>query len=192
MVTRPRFSTRTLLYCAVFAGVQALFYLTVSPIALTLATLFPPAYAVAAGAYSCMLFAARLFIGRTGSASLTAAITGILIAAVSPIGLIVLVILVVPGITFDLVLLVAGRGRKRHRFLQELLPAALISALILFAVSLPAFSADHLTPAFLAATLLGRALGQVAAALIATALVTALSRAGVRSTAATPGRSPQA
>lgn len=182
-----RFSTRTLLYCAVFAGIQALTYLALSPATATLATLFPPAYAVAAGAYSAVLFAARLFIDRHGTATLTAALTGFLVAAVSPIGLIVLVPLLISAATFDLVLY-WRRRTPRHRFIRTLLPGAMFSAVALFLVSLPAFSPGHLTPTILGVTLLGRVVGQIIAVLLATAVVTALARAGVRP----PSRTPEA
>lgn len=180
-----RFSTRTLLYCAVFAGVQALIYLAVSPMAATLATIFPPAYAAAAAAYSVMVFAARLFIDRHGTATVTAAITGILIAAVSPLGLVVLIPLTAAAAVFDLVLFWTRRAH-RHRVLRSLVPAALMSAVTLFVISLPAFSPGHLTPVLLAATLLGRAIGQIGAALLAKAIIASLSRAGVHASVAAP------
>lgn len=180
-----RFSTRTLLHCAVFAGVQAVLYLAVSPMAAPLATVFPPAYAAAAAAYSVMVFAARLFIDRHGTATVTAAITGILIAAVSPLGLIFLIPLVASAAVFDLVLFWTRRA-LRHRVLRSLVPAALMSAVTLFVISLPAFSPGHLTAGLLAATLLGRAIGQVGAALLAKAIVASLSRAGVRASVAAP------
>lgn len=186
-ITQPRFSTRSLLHCAVFAGVQAILYLALSPIATTLATVFPPAYALAAGAYSVMVFAARLFIGRHGTATVTALITGVLIAAVSPIGLIILAPLVASGAAFDLVLFWTRRVR-RHRVLRTLVPAVLLSAVTLFAISLPALSPGHLTAWVLAATLLGRAIGQVAAVLLASATVAALTRAGVHAPVTTPER----
>lgn len=180
MVTgTQQFSTRTLLYCAVFAGLQTLLYLALSPMTALLASIFPPGYAVAAGAYSCGMFAARLFIGRNGTATLTAAITGVLIATVSPIGLVALIPMVIAGATFDVVLL-WGRRRPPRRVMWTPVPAALCSGIALFLVSLPAFSTDHLTLGVLTATLLGRAAGQVGAALLSTVIIAALSRAGVR------------
>lgn len=180
MLKSVRFTTRTLLYCAVFAGLQALLYLALSPGAVALATVFPPAYALLAGAYSSLTFAARLFIGITGSATLTSALAGALVAAASPVGLIVLIPFMISGLTFDVVLRIGSRGTNGDRPLAAVLLAALISAILLFAVSLPVFSADDLAAEVLAMTFLGRLLGQVAAALIARAIVTALARAGVR------------
>lgn len=185
-ITQQKFSTRTLLHCAVFAGLQAVLYIAVSPFIASLATIFPPAYAVAAGAYSLMVFAARLFINRHGTAALTAAFTGVLIAAISPIGLIVVVPLVASGAALDLVLFWTRRA-NRHRVLRSVLPAALSSAVTLFVISLPAFSSGHLAPWVLAATLLGRAVGQVSAVLLATSVVAALSRSGIRAAGASRG-----
>lgn len=187
MTSQQRFSTRALLHCAVFGAVQAALYLAVAPVAATLATVFPPAYALAAAAYSVMVFAARLFIGRHGTATVTAVITGSLIAAVSPLGLVILVPFVASAAVFDLVLFWT-RGARRHRVLRTLVPAALASAITLFAMSLVAFSPGHLTAGVLAATLLGRAAGQVVAVLLANAIVRALSRAGVHAPVTPPKR----
>lgn len=179
---RMLFSTRNLLYCAVFAALQALLYLAVSPLVLTLASAFPPAYALAAGVYSVMLFTARLFIGRDGAATLTSAITGALIAAVSPVGLLVFVVLVTSAGVFDLVLYIAGRRSSRSPSRRVTLVAAALSAVALFLVSLPVFSAAHLTVGFLTATLACRVLGQLAAVALARGIVASLIRAGVRAT----------
>lgn len=179
---RMLFSTRSLLYCAVFAALQALVYLAVSPFALTLASAFPPAYALVAGAYSVMLFTARLFIGRDGAATLTAAVTGALVSAVSPVGFLVFVVLMTAAAVFDLVLYIAGRRSSRIPSRRTILLAATLSAVALFLVSLPVFSAAHLTLGFRTATLAGRVIAQVAAVLLAHGIVASLIRAGVRAT----------
>lgn len=179
---RMLFSTRNLLYCAVFAALQTLVYLVVSPFALTFASALPPAYALVAGAYSVMLFTARLFIGRDGAATLTAAVTGALVSAVSPVGFLVFVVLMTTAAVFDLVLYIAGRRSSRIPSRRTILLAATLSAIALFLVSLPVFSAAHLTVGSLTATLVGRVVAQVAAVALALGIVASLTRAGVRGT----------
>lgn len=176
---RQRLTTRVLLTCAVFAAVQVLLYFAVAPFTATLAAVFPPAYAVLAGLHSLMPFTARRFTGQHGTATLTAMLTGLLVAAVSPIGFLVLVPLTVAAAAFDLAYLVLGSRRRLSPAVLSVV-AAISSAIALFAVSLPVFSAEHLIVGLLAATLIGRIGGQLAAALCATGLVGLLVRAGLR------------
>lgn len=182
-------TTRVLLQCAVFAAVQVLLYLSVVPFTGALAAAFPPAYAVLAGVNSVMVFSARLFTGRWGAATLTALITGLLVAAVSPIGLLLLVSLTIAAAAFDLTLLVFGATGARRRSASSVVSviiAGAVSAFALFVVSLPVFSVEHLTAGMLAATFVGRVAGQLAAAYCAVVLVRVLSRAGVRSAPVSP------
>lgn len=176
---RPHLTTRVLLTCAVFAAVQVLLYVTIAPFTAALAAIFPPAYAVLAGTYSVMTFAARLFVGQHGAATLTAMLTGVLVAVASPIGFFVLVPLTVAAAAFDLVLLVLGSRRRLSSSMLRVV-AAVFSAIALFAVSLPVLSAEHLVFGMLAFTLVGRIVGQLAAVLCAVGVVGLLIRAGVR------------
>jgi hypothetical protein len=148
-----------------------------------LAAILPPAYAVLAGVHSILLFAARLYTGQSGAATITAMITGLLIAAASPIGLLVIVPLAVAGASFDVALSALGLVATRKRSISPVVSALIagaVSALALFAVSLPVFSAEHLAAGMLMLTLIGRVIGQIAAAYAAVVLLRMLARAGVR------------
>ncbi|WP_136707100.1 hypothetical protein [Agromyces sp. H66] len=180
--------TRVLLVCAAFAVVQVLLNASLIPFAAGLAAASPPGYAVLAGLYSLMPFTARRFTDVGGAATLTALFSGLLVAAFSPIGVLMLVPLLFSAATFDGVLWL---GRSRSGSTPDsawVFIAAAASAASLFLVSLPVFSTEHLTPVFLGLTALGRLAGQLAAAAVALGLVRQLARAGVRSG---PSREPQ-
>lgn len=182
--TWRRMPTRVLLTIAVFAAVQSILFIAVAPFTGTIAAFAPPLYALVAGIYNVMTFAARRFSGVTGSATVAALITGLLVGAFSPLGPLVLVPLLVSAALYEGALLLfpapspaaAGRWRSEWRYTV----AAIAAAAGLFAVSLPVFSPDHLTPAILGLTLLGRVVAEVAASICAGIVVRLLARAGVR------------
>lgn len=170
---RAAIPTRTLLIAAAFASVQALVYVALIPILTVAATTMPPAYALLAGATTVGPFLARIVTRTPGAALITAGITAILVVAVSPIGLLTAVPFLTAGVVFDLVV---GRGAVST---ARLFVAAGAVALALFLISLPVFSAEHLTFVMLAATLLGRLGGEGAAALLVSLIVRALRRVGI-------------
>lgn len=153
---------------------QTLASLAVSPATPAIAASAPPLYALVAAVHSVMPFLARVLVGIPWTATITAAIAGMLVWPFSAIGPLIIVPLVASAATFDLGLL-GSRSPSRRR----LVLAAASAGVVLFLVSLPVFSPDHLTPLILGATLLGRTAGELLALAAATALAAALSRAGV-------------
>jgi hypothetical protein len=164
-----------LMVCAALAAVQAVISLAVSPMTPAIATTAPPVYAVVAGVHSIMPFLARSLTGRPWTATITAAITGVLVWPFSVIGPLFLVVSMTAGAAYDLVLLRSGvPGWKR------LMSAPALSGAVLFLVSLPAFSPEHLTPGTLITTLVGRIVGQLIAVAVARAIAAGLVKSGVR------------
>ncbi len=168
--------TRALLVAGAFAALQTLLFLAVVPLTTMLVVTAPPAYALIAGVHSLMPFLARLVTAVAGTAIVTAVITGLLTAAVSPVGPLAAVPMVTAAVVFDA--LMPWRTRRRPQWWRVLLAAA-VAGVALFVVSLPVFSSEHLSAPILIATLVGRLLGEVAAAAAALAFTAMLSRAGV-------------
>lgn len=174
--------------CAALGAVQVVVFLSLSALTPSLAATFPPAYAVVAGVHSVMLFLARRLTGVTGAATITALITGLLVFAFSVLGPLVLIPLLAAGLTFDAALALSARRSTRggRDAAESRTPewhyvlAATAAGAVLFFVSLPVFSAEHLTAPLLIATFAGRLVGEVGAALVAGLLARALERAGVR------------
>lgn len=172
-------STRVLLICAALAAVQVGLYLALAPVLVGLPAISPPLYAVVAGAHSTMIFLTPRVTGARGAATITALIAGLIIAAMSPIGLFVTLLILVPGVMIDLALLVPGASTPRVTELRYL-GAAMTAAIVLFLVSLPAFSAEHLTTWILVGAAVGRVAGETIAYVCARALAAGLARAGIR------------
>jgi hypothetical protein len=122
-----------------------------------------------------MPFLARTLTGVSWTATITAVVAGILIWPFSAIGLLVVIPLVAGAAAFDL-----GLTGARNPGARRLVLAACLAGVVLFTVSLPVFSPDHLTPFVLAATLIGRLIGELVALAAARALSAGLSRAGLR------------
>jgi len=163
------------------AGVgSALVVLAFSPFSAATAAFSAPLYAVVAGGYSLFPFLARQLLGVRWAATGTGAIAGVLSAPISPIGLLIVVPFVGAGAAFDATVWALGRSAGlRRRPEGVFLVAALISALVLFLVSLPVINpVDRGTPVFLLAVLGGRVVGQVAATLAAAGIVRAARRFG--------------
>lgn len=178
-----RLLTRELLVCAALAAVQVLAFALLSPLMVTLGQSAPPLYAVAAGVHSVMPFLARLLTGTPGTASLTGLFTGVLATAFTPIGPLIVAPMVVAGVAFDVVL---PWRRGSLPPVWRIALAATVAGVGLFVVSLPVFSSEHLTVPLLAATLLGRVAGELAAAACAVGLRAALVRRGIRRPAEGP------
>jgi hypothetical protein len=171
-----RLPTRELLISGAFAAIQSVLFALVVPVTAVLAPSAPPLYALVAAIYSLLPFLARVVTGLPGTATITAGLAGLLSSAVSPIGVLSAVPMLVAGAVFDAVLL---RARSPLPWWRLVLGAA-AAGIALFFVSLPVFSAEHLTPVLLTATLLSRVIGEVAVALLARAVAGLLVRAGVR------------
>ena len=171
-------STRSLLIIAAFGALGALLLIVVAPMTALLAALFPPAYAVAAGMHSVLPFLARRLVGFTWTTTIDFALVGILAIGFTPLGVLIVIPLVLTGVGFDLTLLLLLRRRGSLRLWHQL-AAALVTAVLLFLVSLPVFSPHDLTPLLLLLTLAGRVVGQLAAAGIAWAIGGRVLRAGI-------------
>ena len=178
--TKPasrRLSTRALLIIAAFAALGALLLILVAPLTGLLAALFPPAYAVAAGIHSVLPFLARRLVGFPWTTAIAFALVGILAIGFTPLGVLIVIPLVVTGAGFDVTLLLLAR-RSEPR-LWHFVGGALVTALLLFLVSLPVFSPRDLTPWILLLTLAGRIVGQLAAAGVAWAIGQRALAAGI-------------
>lgn len=168
-----------LLICAALAVVQVGVSLALAPLLVSLPALSPPLYAVVAGVHALMVFLAPRVTGARWSATVTAVIAGLVMATVNPIGVLITVVVLIPGVIVDVALLLppAPAGRRASELRYGL--GAVASAVVLFAVSLPVFSPEHLTPAILIGAALGRLVGEGLAYVCARALAAGLVRAGV-------------
>ncbi|MBT2484212.1 MULTISPECIES: ECF transporter S component [unclassified Microbacterium] len=167
--------TSALLVSAAFGAIQALVFVAVVPLTSVLAVSSPPAYALVAGVHSLMPLLARVVTRAPGMATFTAFVTGLLTSAISPIGPLAAVPLLVAGIVFDLVL---PWVRDRRVGPKRILLAGAIVGAVLFFVALPVFSPEHLVLPVLLATLLARIVGELAVAGVVIALRRLLVRAG--------------
>jgi len=172
---RAPLPTRILLICAALAVIQLSTYVLLTPVTTALAAAAPPAYALIAGAHTVLPLTARLVTHRAGTATLTAAFTGIIAAALTPVGWLILVPALAAGAAFDLVM--PWRARRGSGW--RVATAAIAAGVLLFLVSLPVFSSEHLTGGVLTATLVGRVVGELIAVAIASRLAWLLARAGV-------------
>lgn len=152
---------------------QAILFLALLPVLSAAASSMPPVYALLAGLNTVALFLARTITRAPGTATITAGITAALVVAASPLGLLSAVPLLTAGAVFDVI---AWKGAVST---GRLFIGAGAVAITLFLISLAVFSAEHLTPEMLAATLAGRLLGEAAAALLVSATTRNLRRAGV-------------
>jgi hypothetical protein len=173
--TRATIPTRALLISAAFASVQAIIYLALVPVLSAAAAAMPPVYALLAGVTTVAPLLTRVVTRVPGTALITAAITSALVVAVSPLGLLSAVPFLTAGLVFDLI---ARRGAVST---VRIFVGAAAVAVALFLISIPVFSAEHLTFGILAATLFGRLGGEGAAALLVSVTVRTLRRAGVSS-----------
>ncbi|SEI16467.1 MULTISPECIES: hypothetical protein [unclassified Leifsonia] len=189
----PRLSTRALLIIAAFAALGALLLILIAPVTGLLAVLFPPAYAVAAGIHSVLPLLARRLVGFPWTTTIAFALVGILAIGFTPLGVLIVIPLVITGAGFDVTLLLLAR-RSEPR-LRHFAVGALVSALLLFLVSLPVFSPRDLTPWIVLLALAGRIVGQLAAAGAAWAIGQRVLAAGIlpaAAAAAPPAAAPPA
>jgi len=179
-------STRVLLTCAALAAVGVVVGVPLAPFVGGLAAASPPAYALLAGVYGVMPLIARRLTGVAGTTTLTTFLVGLVLAAISPIGFLVLVPLLASALSIDGTLWVLARLRPAVASgTGRLLAAAGVSGVVLFAVSLPVFSPEDLAAPVLVATFCCRLIAQAAAAVVAIVVVALLRRAGVHSSART-------
>jgi len=110
-----------------------------------------------------------------GMATFAAFVTGLLTAAISPIGPLALVPLLCAAVTLDLVLPLR-RGVRAGA--PRILIAGAAAGVVLFAVALPVFSPEHLVAPVLIATLAARIAGELAVAAGVVGIRRLLVRAG--------------
>jgi biotin transporter BioY len=106
--------------------------------------------------------------------------------AYTPIGFLIIVPLTLTGVSYDLTVSIADKvmpAKSASRWRYGL--AASVSAVVLFLVSLPVMSPEHLTWSVLAATLGARLIGQLAASALAGLLARRVERAGILRSVAT-------
>jgi hypothetical protein len=171
-------TTRTLLITAVFGALGAVILIAVAPVTSLLAALFPPAYAVAAGLHSVLPFLGRRLLGFRWAATVIGAFVGVLSIGFTPLGVLILVPLVLSGLAFDVTLLLLSRGGRPLREAHHLI-AGVVSAVVLFLISLPVMSPDDLAPWILVLTLAGRLVGQTLAVLVSRVIASRVLRAGI-------------
>jgi len=173
-------STRALLVCGALGSLHVLLHLATLPLLTALAPFSPPLYGLIAGVHGVMPFLARRLTRTPGTATITAAIAGVIVAVTSPAGLMLIVPLLITGVAIDVVTWRVDRyapdGRRVD--IRFVLAAALIGC-VLFLLSLTVFSPEHLTPLVLGCTLTMRVAGEILAATIATVVTRALRRGGI-------------
>lgn len=178
--SRSGYPTRVLLICGALAAMHVLLHLATVGLLTVLAPLSPPLYGLAASVHGLMPFLARRLTRTPGTATITAGVSGVMVAALSPSGVIVLVPLLLTGLVIDLAVWRAdrdgidGKGAESRYFV-----AAVVLGAVLFGVSLSVFSPEHLTPALVLGTLATRVVGEVVVAAASGALARGLRRAGV-------------
>jgi hypothetical protein len=176
-VADRRLSLVQLVLALVVAGAaSALIVLAFSPFSAATAAFSPPLYAVIAGAYSFFPFLARRLLGVRWAATAVGVLAGVASAPISPIGLLIVVPFVAGGAAYDATVWALSRfPLQRQRPDRAFVAGALVSALVLFLVSLPVINpVDRGTPVFLVAVLGGRVVGQLAASLAAGRVARAL------------------
>jgi hypothetical protein len=153
-----------------------------SPFSAAAAAFSPTLYAVMAGAYSFFPFLVRRALGFRWAATSVGAVAGVLSAAVSPIGLLIVVPFVGAGAAYDAVVWAISRLRRNGRDAEWVfIAAAVVSAVVLFLVSLPVFTpANRGMLLFLVPVLGGRLVGQLAASFAAGLATRTLARFGGR------------
>ena len=174
--TTRRVSTSALLVTASLGAIQALVFMAVVPITTVLAVSSPPAYALVAAVHTALPLLARVVTRTPGMATFAAFVTGVLTVAISPIGPLGIVPLVLGAAVLDLALPLRRDARTSP---GRILAAAALTGVVLFFVALPVFSPEHLVPGVLIATLAARVAGELAVAGLVIAVRRLLSRAGV-------------
>jgi len=182
---RQRLTTRDLLTCAVLGVATAVLMIAIAPTTAVVAAVSPPAYALIAG-YSVIapLLALRL-MERSGVATITAFCCAIVTWPFTALGLLVFIALVGPAIAMDLAFLL----RRRLGTGRAVWVSAGVGAIVIFFLSLPVFSPDHLTATILTLTLIARLASYALACWIALLLARALRAAGIARR--TPTKSPR-
>jgi hypothetical protein len=177
----PRLPVIRLALSTVAAGaLGALVVVAYSPFSAATAAFSPPLYALVAGAYSIVPFLARRLLGYPWAATAVGCIAALLSAPISPIGLLIIVPFAAAGAAYDSVIWALTRARReRDTPTWIFVVAALVSALVLFLVSLPVLSPNHRIPMILAATLGGRVAGQLAASALAGLITGLVLRVGI-------------
>lgn len=173
--TTKRVPTSALLVSAAFGAVQSLIFVMIVPITSVLAVSSPPAYALVAAVHTAMPLLARVVTRTPGMATFAAFVTGVLTAAISPIGPLAIVPMLCAAVTLDLVL-PWRRGTRASA--PRILVAAGAAAVVLFFVALPVFSPEHLVAPVLIATLAARIGGELAVAAGVIGIRRLLVRAG--------------
>jgi hypothetical protein len=178
-----RLSVLQLVFSIVAAGAaSALVVLAFSPFSAATAAFSAPLYGVIAGGYSVFPFLARRLLGYRWAATVVGCLAGVLSAPISPIGLLIVVPFVGAGAAYDSVVWAITslrRGARDSEWVFVL--AAVVSALVLFLVSLPVLSPSNRgLSAFLLAVFGGRLVGQLAASALAGIVARVLRRFGAR------------
>lgn len=173
--------TRRLLQLAAFAAANVVVVLALSPLNTAIAVLNPFLYAATGGITAVMPLTARVWSQIPGSATLCAAVAGLIAAPFSALGFLLVFALVLPALTFDLVL-----WRSSHSTLTRLLGAAAAAGIMIWAISLPVIDPEFLSVFAVVILAVIRVISYTVVALIAQALSTRLIRIGVRPSAQVP------
>jgi energy-coupling factor transport system substrate-specific component len=170
-------TTKTLLTLAVFGAVGAVWSIALTPLTTLLALTAPLVYAAVASLSLTSGMLALRWTRMPGAVLLTALITGLLVAAFNPLGLLVIIALTVPAAAIEAVFL-AFRYRLDSRLAWVAAPAGGGAAIA--ALSLAVIEPSLLTPGFIALLFVIRIVAYIACARLSLAIVRALGRAGVR------------
>jgi ABC-type thiamin/hydroxymethylpyrimidine transport system permease subunit len=169
-------TTRSLLTIAVFGAVGALTSIALMPLTTLLAITAPLLYAAVASLTATSGMLALRWTRMPGSVLLTAVITGLLTAAFTPLGALVIIALLVPAAMIEAVFL-AFRYRLESRIAWVAAPAAGGAAIA--ALSLVVIEPSLLTPGFIALVFVIRIVAYIACARLSLTIARALERAGL-------------
>jgi hypothetical protein len=185
-------TTKALLTVAVFGAVGAFTSMALTPLTTVLAITAPLLYAAVASLTATSGMLALRWTRMPGAILLTALITGLLTAAFTPLGPLMIIALMGPAAMIELVFL-AFAYRLESRIAWVLAPAA--GGVAIAALSLAVIEPSLLTPGFIAGLFAIRIVAYIACARLSLSIARGLQRAGVgrrsphspaRSGAATP------
>jgi hypothetical protein len=169
-------TTRALLTVAVFGAVGALTSIALMPLTTVLAITAPLLYAAVASLTATSGMLALRWTRMPGSVVLTAVIAGLLTAAFTPLGALVIIALMGPAAMIEIVFLAFGY-RLKSRIAWLAAPAA--GGATIAALSLAVIEASLLTPWFIALLFVIRIVAYIACARLSLSIARALERAGV-------------
>ncbi|TQO23373.1 hypothetical protein FB385_2223 [Paramicrobacterium agarici] len=177
--TRPSrtWNSRELLIIGAFGALGAVVTATASPATAAVALVSPVAYALVAGIHFVLPITAGIMLRSWRAIPLTALFTAALAFPFSTLGLLLFPALALPTLAVGLAVKMTGcRWQSPARWAV----AAVVGAVVIYAISLVVIRPDLFSAALLVSVLAARLVSTGLAVVIAHLIVASLARAGVR------------